>query len=58
MFFDKKDFDKEFDDFDKKVTQYQKWAIATWLFFLALGLGFIGFIIWAIVMVMRYFGVV
>lgn len=58
MLFDKDDFDKEFDDFDKKMASYRKRAIATWLFCASIELGVLGFVIWAIIMVMRYIGVI
>lgn len=47
----KHDFDVDFDKF-----QTLFWIF--WVICAALGIGFIGFVIWSIVMVMRYFGVV
>lgn len=49
---------KKFDDFDEKFRRAQKWYLFTWCFFATLGLGLIGFIIWVIVRIMQYFGIV
>lgn len=53
-----RNFDKHFDDFDRKMTRMRKWAIITSIIWISIILGLIGFGIWVIVILLRFFRVV
>lgn len=53
-----KNFDSQFDDFDKKFEQTRKAAIYWSIISVAFSLGFVGFIIWVIIKLMAHFGVI
>lgn len=53
-----RDFNNRFEDFDRDFARMKKWGIITSILSIAISLGVIGFIIWVIVALMRFFGVV
>ncbi len=55
--FDKR-FNKQSEDFDRDFARMEKWSIATFAISSVFALGLIGFGIWVIVMILRFFGVV
>lgn len=51
-------FTKRQKNFDRDFSRMKKWGIATSIVSLVVGLGLIGFVIWIVIMVMRFFGVI
>lgn len=47
-----------YNSFDRDFNLFQNLFWIAWLFFAALGCGFLGFIIWVIIRLMQYFGVI
>jgi cell division septal protein FtsQ len=54
----KKEFDRKFAQHEKNFERAEKFAIA-WFFIVAIAaFGLIGFGIWVVIMIMRFFGII
>ncbi len=52
------DFDKRREEFDRHFERARKWGAVGSAIILSIAAALMGFVIWVVVMVMRFFGVV
>lgn len=53
-----KRFEKRFEDFDQNFARMRRWGVVGAIFTIVIGLGAMGFFIWVVVMLLRFWGVV
>ena len=51
-------FDERRKEFDREFKHAQKWNIVWSIIVITLALSWMGFLVWVIVMTMRYFGII
>lgn len=51
-------FERKRQKFDRDFERAQKWGIVGFIISAALGFGVLGFIVWVIIMLLQFFGVI
>jgi hypothetical protein len=53
-----RDFNKRKENFDRDFARMRKWGVIGSIFIIVIGLGGMGFFVWVVVMLLRFWGVV